>query len=789
MTAFDFRAPDYDLVRAERIERLEWLRSNPDALAPLRLHYAENPIDFIADWGVVTDPRNQSTHKPVEMPFVLFDRQREMLQFILDRMRNREPGLIEKSRDCGASWLSMCLAATLCLFNRGVVVGVGSSKELKLDRSGDPDTLLWKARFFIAHVPPEFRGGWDETKHSAHLRVMFPETGSAITAEAGDSIGRGGRSTLYLVDESAFVERPALIDASLASNTECRIDISTPNGPANSFAIKRHSGTVPVFTFHWRDDPRKDDAWYQRQCELLDPITRRQEIDLDYNARIEGVLIPSEWVQAAVGAHRKLGIDVTGARRAALDVADEGKDLCALAGRRGVLLEYVESWSGKGSDIYRSVVKAFGICDAQGYSVLEFDADGLGAGVRGDAVNINVQRLAAGKREINAEPFRGSGAVLDPEGSMVEGRLNRDYFANYKAQSWWSLRLRFQSTYRAVVEGMPYDADEIIAIDPDLPELTQLTTELSQPTYSVNGAGKIVVNKMPDGAASPNRADAVMIAYAARVQPFFSVPAAVTATASEPVMPSMMDRAFATVVVVDAVAAAVHVASNRVDDGTRGHGFYVLDWDVVELGEAAEHWIFGVRDRLEELYEIVRTRIPWPTYVFIDDGDGPGYTELIRQRGFQAIDVGADLPPAADRVQAARPYFATGLVQVAAPARERVVTFRGTTRNFLRELSEQPEVGPTSALAQALATAVLIGYHGRGAVPAAPAVAPAPAPDRQPQPSPAEIEIYEAAVAEYRQRRVEALTAARARFGPGWQPHVPGVLGIGEPPQPPWLRM
>ena len=38
--------------------------------------------------------------------------------------------------------------------------------------------------------------------------------------------------------------------------------------------------------------------------------------------------------------------------------------------------------------------------------------------------------------------------------------------------------------------------------------------ELSQPTYKVNQVGKIVVDKSPDGARSPNLADALMIRFA-----------------------------------------------------------------------------------------------------------------------------------------------------------------------------------------------------------------------------------------------------------------------------------
>lgn len=68
--------------------------------------------------------------------------------------------------------------------------------------------------------------------------------------------------------------------------------------------------------------------------------------------------------------------------------------------------------------------------------------------------------------------------------------------------------MRFQETYRAI-EGREYDPDMLISLSSDEleeKELALLTTELSQPTYTKNGTGKILVNKQPDGTASPNRA-------------------------------------------------------------------------------------------------------------------------------------------------------------------------------------------------------------------------------------------------------------------------------------------
>lgn len=511
---FDFKNPDYQQVFEWRIERLERIRKDPQSLPALKAFYKDNPAQFIIDWGMTFDPRNAEIGLPSSIPFLLFPKQEEWVQWFFERWKNREPGITEKTRDMGMSWLTVAMASSICLFNNGIVAGFGSRKEEYVDKIGSPKSLFDKARKFLSQLPPEFRGSWDEKKHAPHMRIILPDTNSVMTGEAGDGIGRGDRTSFYIVDESAFLERPKLVDASLSATTNCRQDISTPNGMANSFAERRHSGKIPVFTFHWRDDPRKDDDWYKKQVNDLDAVTVAQEIDINYSASVEGVLIPSEWVQAAIDAHIKLGIRPSGERIGALDVADEGKDDNAFAGRHGILLEHLSSWSGKGSDIFKTVEKAFDLCDDLGYLKSRYDADGLGAGCRGDARVINEQRKQVGLGFIEMLPHSGSSAVISPDGEMVEKRRNQDMFLNYKAQAWWSLRIKFQKTYRAVVHDMDYDPEDIISIQGSLPELNKLMAELSQPTYSKNTNGKVMVDKKPNGSKSPNTADAVVICYA-----------------------------------------------------------------------------------------------------------------------------------------------------------------------------------------------------------------------------------------------------------------------------------
>jgi phage terminase large subunit len=505
---FDWKRPDYLCLFRQRTEALKRLRANPKALAALRVFYKEHPAQFITDWGMTHDPRNIERGLPASVPFVLFPRQVEFIEWVMERWRRQESGLCEKSRDCGISWLAMSLACTLAIFHPGLSIGAGSRKESLLDNQGDPSSLFFKARMFLDSLPNEFRPDYT----SAHMRLTFPN-GSSIVGEAGDQIGRGGRASLYLVDEAAYLEQPDSIEASLAATTNCRIDVSSVNGLANPFARKRFSGKVSVFTFMWTSDPRKGPEWYAKQVETLDPVTVASEINIDYRGSVEGQLIPSAWIQAAIGAHLKLGITPSGGKYAGLDVADEGRDLNAFAARHGVVLQYLKSWSGKGGDIYQSVIKAFDLCDELGCESFFYDADGLGSGVRGDANVINEERIKTGRAYVRDTPFRGSEAVWQPDSQMVPKRFNKDLFANKKAQSWWALRLRFQQTHRAINERLPVGFDDIISIDPDLPELLQLTMELSQPTYKLNNAGKIIVEKAPDGTRSPNLADAVMIAF------------------------------------------------------------------------------------------------------------------------------------------------------------------------------------------------------------------------------------------------------------------------------------
>ena len=107
-----------------------------------------------------------------------------------------------------------------------------------------------------------------------------------------------------------------------------------------------------------------------------------QEVDRNYSASVEGVIIPADWVRAAIDAHTALGFDDAGGWVAGLDVADSGGDRNALAKRKGVILKSVQEWGER--DTSTTARRAIDGCSCVGLIDLQYDSIGVGSGVKGE---------------------------------------------------------------------------------------------------------------------------------------------------------------------------------------------------------------------------------------------------------------------------------------------------------------------------------------------------------------------------------------------------------------------
>lgn len=480
-------------------------RIEAEGLAPLELNVCAADVAYWLEWWCYTcDPRDLQV-----WPFDPFPRQAAFLAWLAERERLQEGGLVEKSRDMGATWLCCAYALHGWLFRPAFSAGFGSRKLELVDKLGDLDSIIEKVRFLLYRLPAwMLPAGFSRQEHDNFARLVNPATGGAVTGEGGDNIGRGGRKTVYFVDEAAYLPHPQLIERSLSETTRVRIDVSTPNGPGNPFAKKRFSGTVPVFTLHWRDDPRKGTQWYATKAATMDPVTVACELDIDYSASVEGITIPAAWVRAAVGLDLPTG---QAKPLAGLDVAELGRNRTVLIARRGPVVQWPTDWGQ--TNTTETAHRARDHARRLGVSHLCYDATGVGAGVRGAwQAFINAQELGFGVRAVNA-------GEAPSEARWPDGQTSREKFLNVRAEGWWLLRARFEKSYEYVTQGRPHPPEDMISI----PNHPQLIAELSQPLHEHAHTGKIKIESKDDmrkrGVSSPDFADALVLCFLARDTP------------------------------------------------------------------------------------------------------------------------------------------------------------------------------------------------------------------------------------------------------------------------------
>jgi hypothetical protein len=458
---------------------------------------AEDPVHWLRHWCFTYDPRQPTP----SLPFDPFPRQVEFLLWLQARERQQEGGLVEKSRDMGLTWLCCAYALHGWLFRPGFAAGFGSRKLELVDRLGDPDSIFEKIRILLYALPPwMLPEGFDRKEHDNHARLINAANGSSVTGEGGDNIGRGGRKTIYFVDEAAFLERPESVDRALSQTTRVRIDLSTPNGPGNPFARRRHSGGTSVFTFHWRDDPRKSQEWYEKEKERLgDPVTVAQELDIDYTASVEGICIPAAWVRAAVGLELPRGPRVA----CGLDVGEHGPDPSVLIGRAGPVVLPPVAWGR--CNTTETAWRARDEAARQKAVEVCYDAGGVGAGVRG------TWDSAEEPLPFRARPVLFGGSPT--EDRWPDGQKSKDKFLNLRAEMWWKLRARFERTYEHREKGIHHAPEDLISIPND----PQLITELSLPLAERTETGKIRLESKQRmrarGVKSPSFGDALALAF------------------------------------------------------------------------------------------------------------------------------------------------------------------------------------------------------------------------------------------------------------------------------------
>lgn len=263
---------------------------------------------------------------------------------------------------------------------------------------------------------------------------------------------------------------------------------------------------------------------------MLRKIARMKELDFEEYEHIylgipktddDDVVIKRSWIEAAIDAHVKLGIEPSGKHRVGFDVADGGKDLCSQIHAHGIVALWGEHWKAKEDELDESCARVYNRA-VKYNAVIDYDSIGVGAGCGPLFKKLNEARQCDnGYIPVKYKKFIAGAGVYDPEGYYVdlddERITNKDFFENLKAQSWWMVADRFRNTYNAINKGLEFKEDELISISSDIDNLAILVTELSTPKRRFSKSGKVMVESKEDlkkrEVESPNDADAFISAF------------------------------------------------------------------------------------------------------------------------------------------------------------------------------------------------------------------------------------------------------------------------------------
>lgn len=219
----------------------------------------------------------------------------------------------------------------------------------------------------------------------------------------------------------------------------------------------------------------------------------------------DSAVIKYAWIEAAIDAHKKLGVDLSGARAVGYDVADSGADDNATLVFDGGICIDSDEWQAPEDELAASTKRAWAKVHG---GILIYDSIGVGAHV---GSTLKEMGQAAGYFKFNA-----GAAVVFPDREYGLTKIkNKAKFENLKAQAWQDVADRFRNTYNAVTKGEKFDASDLISISGSLPRLEQLKLELATPLKRYSKRGLDMVETKDEmkrrGIASPNMADAFIM--------------------------------------------------------------------------------------------------------------------------------------------------------------------------------------------------------------------------------------------------------------------------------------
>lgn len=262
-------------------------------------------IYFANTFGWIYEPRNDDV--TARSPMILYPRQ-ALLLLARDACMRRPKGqyssmAIPKSRGVGASWMACLDQWWRWRFKTTFQGRFVSRVEDLVDGVGNSDSIFWKLDYISDNAPawilPKGYSTQRGTSTRAHMKMVNPETGSAIIGEATTSgIGVGGRATCYDVDEAARIRSLQSVAGQLSETTNHRFFTSTHNiDISEDFWHMCHAtggweASPVIFAMPWDCVPGRDEAWLIETRKTMTNEMFQREVMMNPHAGISTWVYP-----------------------------------------------------------------------------------------------------------------------------------------------------------------------------------------------------------------------------------------------------------------------------------------------------------------------------------------------------------------------------------------------------------------------------------------------------------------------------------------------------------------
>jgi hypothetical protein len=254
----------HESVPREAKRNLRWRQAllaecekSPKLRRAVKLACSEDIFFFIFAFGWQFNPKALDGQEIG--PFLPWNCQMKAVRKILELVTLRKDGVLDKSRDMGASWLFLFILFWLSLFKKWHTSGIVSKDEDAVDAKSE-DSLFWKLQFIYDRLPKWLRGTVTRRK----MYMKFEETNSSIGGEASTANAFvSGRKAVVFVDEFSLIKDGNLVLSRTKAVANARFFNGTYRGAQGCFYDIAKNPFFQKVGLHWTRHPWKNQGLYR----------------------------------------------------------------------------------------------------------------------------------------------------------------------------------------------------------------------------------------------------------------------------------------------------------------------------------------------------------------------------------------------------------------------------------------------------------------------------------------------------------------------------------------------